>query len=141
MMKKRKFLIASLLLTGIVLLIAYGCTKEDENQVRKDRSTNVLVYEDEALRKEVSPYFYDNHIYRIELLGANQEREQIVRAALENGVEEEGLMIEEAQKFYFNHSDVMPMGSINDHGIYPGLLKSCYPFNNVRGYTYCCCNT
>lgn len=107
MMKKRKYLFASLLLTGIVLLIAYGCTKEDENQVRKDRSTNVLVYEDEALRKEVSPYFYDNHIYRIELLGANQEREQIVRTALENGVEEEGLMIEEAQKFYFNHSDVI----------------------------------
>jgi hypothetical protein len=107
MMKKRKYLIASLLLTGIILLIAYGCTKENENQVTKDRSTNVLVYEDDALRKEVSPYFYDNHIYRIELLGVNQEREQLVREAMENGVEEEFLMIEEAQKFYFNHTEVI----------------------------------
>jgi len=107
MMKKRKYLIASLLLTGIILLIAYGCTKENETQVIKDRSTNVLVYEDDALKKEVSPYFYDNHIYRIELLGANLEREQLVREAMENGIEEEFLVIEEAQKFFFNHTAVI----------------------------------
>jgi hypothetical protein len=57
--------------------------------------------------EQVSPYFYDNHIYRIELLGSNQEREQIVCEALANGVEEEFLMIEEAQKFIFNHSGVI----------------------------------
>ena len=106
-MMKRKYLIASLLLTGIILFVAYSCTKEDDIQESKERKTNVLIYEDKSLMDEVSPYFYDNHIYRIELLGDNLEREQIVRAALAEGVEEEFLMIDEAQKFYFNHTGVI----------------------------------
>ena len=93
--------------TGIILIVAFSCTKEDDIQGSKDRTSNVLIYEDKSLMDEVSPYFYDNHIYRIELLGDNQEREQIVRAALAEGVEEEFLMIDEAQKFHFNHTGVI----------------------------------
>ena len=106
-MMKRKYLFASLLLTGIFLFVMFSCTKEDNIQESKDQSSNVLIYEDKSLMNEVSPYFYDNHIYRIELLGENQEREQIVRAALAEGVEEEYLMIDEVQKFHFNHTGVI----------------------------------
>lgn len=106
-MKKWKFFIVSLLLTGVVLFIAYSCSKEDEVEVSKDQSTNLLIYEDKSLMEEVSPYFYDSHVYKIELLGANQEREQIVREALAKGVEEEFLLIEEAQKYFFNHTSVI----------------------------------
>ena len=41
------------------------------------------------------------------MLGDNQERGQILRAALAEGVEEEFLMIDEAQKFHFNHTGVI----------------------------------
>ncbi len=106
MKMKRKCLVL-LPLAGMILFFFAGCNKDEESQNSKKESANSLVYEDASLMEQVSPYFYDNHIYRIELLGANQEREQIVRAALANGVEEEILMIEEAQKFFFNHTGVI----------------------------------
>jgi len=103
---KRKCLVL-LPLAGIILFFVAGCNKDEVNQSSGKESTNILVYEDAALMNQVSPYFYDNHIYRIELLGANQERELIVREALANGVEEGFLMIRKAQKFFFNHSGVI----------------------------------
>lgn len=106
-MKKRNFFIVPLLLTGVILFVVYSCTKEDDIQKTEDRTSNVQVYEDNSIKEKVSPHFYDNHIYRIELLGANQEREIIVREALSNGVDEGFLMIEEAQKFFFNHTGVI----------------------------------
>jgi hypothetical protein len=106
MKMKRKCLVL-LPLAGIILFYFTGCNKDEESQSFKKESTNTLVYEDASLLERVSPSFYDNHIYRIELLGANPEREQIVREALSNGVEEEFLMIEEAQKFFFNHTGVI----------------------------------
>jgi len=106
MKMKRKCLVV-LPLAGIILFYFAGCNKDEESQRIDKESINTLVYEDASLMEKVSPYFYDNHIYRIELLGSNQEREQIIRAALENGVEEEILMIEEAQKFFFNHTGVI----------------------------------
>jgi hypothetical protein len=106
-MKKWKLLFAFLLITGMTLVVTNSCNKGDEMQETTKQSSNVLVYEDPSIMEMVSPYFYDNHIYRIELLGANNEREQIVREALANGVEEEILMIEEAQKFFFNHTGVI----------------------------------
>ncbi len=106
MKMKRKFLVL-LPLAGMILFFFFGCNKDEESQNSDKEATNSLVYEDTSLLEEVSPYFYDNHIYRIELLGANQEREQIIRSALANGVEEAFLMVEEAQKFFFNHTDVI----------------------------------
>ena len=103
---KRKYLVL-LPLAGIFLICIGGCEKVEESQNSQRKSVNKLVYEDESLRKEVSPFFYDNHIYRIELLGDNQERETLVREALTSGVEEDFLMIEEAQKFFFNHTGVI----------------------------------
>jgi len=106
MKMKRKCLVL-LPLAGLILFYFTGCNKDEESQSSKKESSNTLVYEDASLLGRVSPYFYDNHIYRIELLGANQEREQIVRETLSNGVEEEFLKIEEAQKFFFNHTGVI----------------------------------
>ena len=106
MKMKRKCLVL-LPLAGIILFYFTGCNKDEESQSSRKESSNTLVYEDASLQEQVSPYFYDNHIYRIELLGANQEREHLVREARSNGVEEEFLMIEEAQKFFFNHTGVI----------------------------------
>jgi len=106
-MKMKKLCLVLLPLVGVFLIYITGCNKEGESLKSKKESANTLVYEDVALKEEVSPYFYDNHIYRIELLGANMERERIVREALANGIEEEFLMIEEAQKFFFNHTGVL----------------------------------
>ena len=94
-------------LAGLLLILVIGCHKEDLNRGTSHESANIPVYEDVSLKEEVSPYFYDNHIYRIELLGANREREEVKRAALDQGAEEEFLNLEEAQKFYFNHTDVI----------------------------------
>ncbi len=106
MKMKRKCLVV-LPLAGMILFFIAGCNKDEESQSSRKAYSNSLVYEDQSLKEQVSPYFYENHIYRIELLGANPEREQIVREALANGVEEEDLMIEEAQKFFFNHTGVI----------------------------------
>ncbi len=103
MMKKRKFLIAPLLLAGIVLIV-YSCAKEDEIQETDDQSNNALVYEDNSLLDEVSPNFYDNHFYRIEKLGENQERHHVVSAVRDQGFDVDCMTLTEVQKFYFNHT-------------------------------------
>jgi hypothetical protein len=106
MKMKRKYLVL-LPLAGMILFFYFGCNKDEHNPDSKKENENSLVYEDRSLQKEVSPRFYDKHIYRIERLGENHEREQLVYAALEQGVEEEFLVIEEAQKFFFNHTEVI----------------------------------
>lgn len=106
-MKMKRMYLVLLPVAGMILFFFFGCNKDEESRSSDKESTNSLVYEDASLLDEVSPYFYDNHIYRIELLGANLERDRIVRAAQEQGVEEAFLLIEEAQKFFFNHTDVI----------------------------------
>ncbi len=103
---KKKILVL-LLLAGVILLIFPGCNKEENIQTSKNESANSLVFEDKSLREQISPYFYDMHIYRIELLGANQERDQVLHEALLNGVNKEDLMIEHVQKHFFNHTGVL----------------------------------
>jgi hypothetical protein len=97
----------SLVLTGIILLVAYGCDKEDEIQILDDRTSNSLVYEDLSLKDEVSPNFYDKHIYRIEHLGENREKRELEAAARKNGVDMDCLLLTEVKKFYFNHTGVI----------------------------------
>lgn len=103
----KKLFIGALALTGIILLLAYGCDKEDEVQILDEMTSNSLVYEDLSLKDEVSPYFYDNHIYRIEQLGENLERREVEAAARENGVDMDCLQLTELKKFYFNHTGVI----------------------------------
>jgi hypothetical protein len=110
----KKFLSGALILTGIILLAIYGCEKEDEVQYLEDQTSNSLVYEDLALKDDASPNFYDNHIYRIEQLGENQERREVEAAARENGVDMDCLQLSELKKFYFNHTGVI-MYSIPTH--------------------------
>jgi hypothetical protein len=102
----KKLFIGTLVLTGFILLLAYGCDKEDEVQILDVETSNSLVYEDPSLIDEVSPYFYDNHIYRIEQLGENQEKREVEAAARENGVDMDCLSLTEVKKFYFNHTGV-----------------------------------
>ncbi len=106
-MKMRKYVIAALSLTGLILLIAIGCDKEEEVQTLDDQAPNALVFEDPSLIDQVSPYFYDNHIYRIELLGENREKKEVEEAARNNGVDMNCLMLSEVKKFYFNHCGVI----------------------------------
>jgi len=106
-MKMKRLCLVLLPMAGVFFFYFTGCNKEEETLNSEKEIANTLVYEDASLKDQISPYFYDNHIYRIELLGANLERERIVREALANGVEEGFLMIEEAQKFFFNHTGVI----------------------------------
>ena len=103
---KRKYFVL-LPLAGIILLSFPGCNKDEDAQGQGKECSNSLVYEDRSLLEEVSPHFYDNHIHRIELLGANQERAQVLKAALDEGLDKDFLMIESVQKFFFNHSEVI----------------------------------
>jgi hypothetical protein len=103
---KRKYFVV-LPLAGILLMVFPGCTKDEDSQGQGKESSNSLVYEDRSLLEEVSPHFYDNHIHRIELLGANPERTQVLKVALDEGLDRDFLMIESVQKFFFNHSEVI----------------------------------
>jgi hypothetical protein len=103
----KKLLIGIPVLAGIILLLTYGCDQEDEVQIADALTSNTLVYDDPSLIDEVSPYFYDNHIYRIEYLGENQERREVESAARENGVDMDCLLMEEVKKHYFNHTGVI----------------------------------
>jgi len=106
-MKMKRKCLFLLSLAGMILFFFPGCNKDDDSQNSKSENPNSLVYEDESLLERISPYFYDMHIYRIELLGANRERERIVNEALLNGVEEDFLLIDGAQKYFFNHTGVL----------------------------------
>lgn len=139
----KKFLSGALILTGIILLAIYGCDKEDEVQYLEDKTSNSLVYEDLSLKDEVSPYFYDNHIFRIEQLGENQERREVEAAARENGVDMECLQLSELQKYYFNHTSVRmysiptndPEQSVilyESHGLYQVSLAEFRPSHGQR---------
>lgn len=103
----KKLLTGSLVLAGIILLLAHACDKEDEVQNPELQSSNALVYEDPSLKDEISPNFYDNHIYRIEQLGENQERREVEAAVRNEGVDMDCLQLGELKKFYFNHSGII----------------------------------
>jgi hypothetical protein len=106
-MKMRKYVTTALSLTGLILLIAIGCDKEEEVQTVVDQAPNALVFEDPSLIDQVSPHFYDNHIYRIEVLAENREKQRVVRAISESGFDRTCLMMGEVQKFYFNHTELI----------------------------------
>lgn len=103
----RKYVFVALSLTGLILLIPFGCDKEDEVQTRDDQASNALVFEDPSLMSQVSPYFYDNHIYRIEVLAENREKKRVVQAITNSGADMTCLQLEDVQKFYFNHTELV----------------------------------
>lgn len=103
----KKYFVAALSLTGLILLIAFGCDKEEELIKHEDRTANVTVFEDPSLIDNVSPNFYDNHIYRIEVLGENQERNRVLRAATESGADMSCMDVSDVQKCYFNNTELI----------------------------------
>jgi len=106
-MKKKKYVFMALSLTGLLLLIAFGCNKEEEVTTLNTQESNALVFDDPSLKDEVSPNFYDNHIFRIEVLGENQEKNRVLHAAAESGADMSCLNVSEIQKFYFNHTELI----------------------------------
>jgi len=106
-MKMKKYVFVALSLTGLILLIAFGCDKEEEVPYLNTQESNTLVFEDPSLKDEVSPNFYDNHIYRIEVLGENQEKNRVLKAASESGADISCLNVTEIQKCYFNHTELI----------------------------------
>ena len=135
----------ALALTGVILLMVYGCDKDAEIQIQDKNTANTLAYEDPSLIDEVSPNFYDNHIYRIEYLGENQEKRRVEDAVRENGVDMDGLLLGEVRKFYFNHTGVM-MYSIptydpeqtviiyESHGLFQVSMAEFRPSDGNRSY-------
>jgi len=135
----------ALALTGVILLMVYGCDKDAEIQIQDKNTANTLAYEDPSLIDEVSPNFYDNHIYRIEYLGENQEKRRVEAAVRENGVDMNGLLLGEVRKFYFNHTGVM-MYSIptydpeqtviiyESHGLFQVSMAEFRPSDGNRSY-------
>lgn len=106
-MKKKNYVFVALSLTGLILLIAFGCDKEEEVTNLNTQESNVLVFEDPSLEDEVSPNFYDNHTYRIEVLGENQEKKRVLQAAIESGADMSCLNVSEVEKYYFNHTELI----------------------------------
>lgn len=106
-MRMKRKLFVLLPLAGILLMNFPGCDRNEGAPGSGKESSNSLVYEDRSLLEEISPYFYDNHCYRIELLGANAERAQVLKAALDEGLDTDFLVVEGTQKFFFNHSEVI----------------------------------
>jgi len=135
----------ALALTGVILLLVYGCDKDAEIQIQDKDTENALVYEDPSLIDEVSPDFFDNHIFRIEHLGENQEKRRVEEAARKNGVDMDGLLLEELRKFYFNHTGVI-MYSIpttdpeqmvilyESHGLFQVSMAEFRPSTKDRSY-------
>lgn len=142
-MKTRKYVFVALSLMGLILLIAFGCDKEDEVQNLDTQTTNALVYEDPSLMDEVSPNFYDNHIYRIEVLGENQEKNRVLEAARESGADMDCLNLSEVEKYYFNHTDLIMYSIPGDdpeqalilyerHGLFMASMAEYHPLEGER---------
>ncbi len=103
-MKKYKILL--LVLVGIMGSLFYGCEKDTESQ-DKSEEANIILFEDLTLLQNVSPNYYDNHIYRVELLGNNDELCNLVARVSENGIQADQLNIYGSRKHLFNHTSAI----------------------------------
>ena len=110
-MKKQIFQL--LILSGMMATIFYGCQKDSMTQ-DKNGEENTILFDDPTLLENISPNFYDNHIYRIELLGNNDELCDLVSRVSDEGIRIEDLNIYGSKKHLFNHSEVI-MYSIPYH--------------------------
>jgi hypothetical protein len=104
-MKHTKLFAVIVFLSGTLLFVALSCDKEDENPTTG--RMNLVEFEDLSLHTHVSPNFYDNHIYRIELLGDNLERAELLREVQQQGIDPGCLNMAGSRKFFMNHSDIL----------------------------------
>jgi hypothetical protein len=88
----------------IALVVVYSCNK-GWTDIKNDQ--NQIVFEDLSLKTNISPNFYDNHIYLIEKIGENKEKENLISTIRENSVNIRLSDITEVKKHHFNNSDVL----------------------------------
>jgi hypothetical protein len=104
MMKKQTFQL--LVLTGMMATLFYGCQKDSMTQ-HENGEENIIFFDDPTLLENISPNFYDNHIYRIELLGNNDELCDLISRVSDEGIRNENLNIYGSKKHLFNNSEVI----------------------------------
>jgi len=92
-----------LLLLNLVLI---SCSEENDFKQELD-TENEVIFEDLTLLKNVSPNFYDNHFYRVEQLGENNEKKKIISLIIDKGLNQVNLISEDVKKFYFNNTDLL----------------------------------
>jgi hypothetical protein len=98
---------------GFAIIIAsvvyIGCNENNQafNPELIESENNEVVFEDLSLKTNVSPNFYDNHFYLIEKLGNNKERETIINAVRDKGVDLNTLNVKDVKKFYLNNTDIL----------------------------------
>ena len=103
----KKYLKISLFGIIISSLLIYSCTTELEEEAFIEKTENSIVFEDQSLKTNISPNYYDNHFYLIEQIGNNDERKKIVLEVEKSGASLNLLNIKDVKKFYFNHSDII----------------------------------
>lgn len=84
----------------------YGCQKDSITQDEKAEE-NIILFDDPTLLENISPNFYDNHIYRVEMLGNNDELCDLISRVSNEGISADELNIYGIKKHYFNNSDVL----------------------------------
>lgn len=101
----KKYPLILLIMAGIIAVLIISCQKDSLS--REGTEDNSVLFEDQSLLENISPNFFDNHIYRIELLGNNDELCELASIIYNEGIVAEELNMYAAKKHYFNHSPVV----------------------------------
>ena len=102
----KKIIIISLFVVVIIPIFISSCLKKDDKTLIENNE-NYLIFEDLNQKNNISPNFYDNHFYLIEMLGNNEEKENIISMLNEAGADLCFLNLEIMKKFHFNNSDII----------------------------------
>ncbi len=94
------------ILLGIIsLAVFYGCSENTDSDIAMG-AQNTLLFEDLSMLKNVSSSPLDNHIYRIELLGQNEELESLIDEVGQQ-INLDELNIYGVKRFQMNNTDVL----------------------------------
>ncbi len=104
-MKKNIYAIS--LLLGLVSVLVLKSCSESTRDEPADPTKNVILFEDTELLGRVSDNPLDNHIYLVELLGSNQEQEEIVQRISDQGIDLSSLNIDGIRKYHMNNTDIL----------------------------------
>ncbi len=99
-------MIAIPIILGIVsLAVFYGCSEKTDNEIAM-KAQNTLLFEDLSMLENVSSSPLDNHIYRIELLGQNEELETLIDE-IGQQLNLDELNIYGVKRYEMNNTDVL----------------------------------
>ncbi len=103
---KRIVLIMPILAGLIVVLVSRSCTKEEVAEPFNE-TLNTVIFEDLTVKENFSQNPFENHIYRIEILGMNLEQEVIVDQVMSISDDIGDLNIHGIRKYYLSNSEVV----------------------------------